>query len=225
MRAATAPTIYVLRQAEDRIAADVRLLRTTPRPGEVTIAIDDVEGGWWVDVAARDRPALLATVTGALADGGFDVLDAVVATWPDGVALEAFHLCCGDLPAVGELAARIVAGFGEPLHADALPEAEVTFDDSASPWHTVCEVRAPDKPGLLHSLATAFAAAGLEVLSASVTADDGVAIDRFEVADRKGAKLGDALAASVERYVIEGVEPRRWRGRPRTGPRPVRLPQ
>ena len=46
---------------------------------------------WRVEVAARDRPGLLAVVSGVLADHGLDILDAVVATWPDGGALDSFR--------------------------------------------------------------------------------------------------------------------------------------
>ena len=61
----------------------------------------------------------------------------------------------------------------------------------------MCEVRCTDRPGLLHALATAFAAAGVEVRPAQVSAHDGLVIDRFEVTDRDGAKLSDD---DVERF-------------------------
>ena len=50
---------------------------------------------------------------------------------------------------------------------------------------------------MLAALATAFAAAGIEVPGASVSGSDGLVIDRFEVTDRAGAKLD---AEHVERF-------------------------
>jgi UTP:GlnB (protein PII) uridylyltransferase len=91
--------------------------------------------------------------------------------------------------------------------------SSVRVDDDASPWHTVCEVRSPDKPGLLHALANAFAAAGVEVHSARISADNGMALDRFDVSDRDGHKLDEQTKASVKRYVAGGVTTKRRRFR------------
>ena len=46
------------------------------------------------------------------------------------------------------------------------PDADVRFDDDASPWYTLCEVRSPDRRGLLHSLTAGIASAGADVHSA-----------------------------------------------------------
>jgi len=82
----------------------------------------------------------------------------------------------------------------------------------------VCEVRAPDKPGLLHALANAFAAARVEVHSARIAGDNGIALDRFEVTDRDGRKLGDETKEAVQRFVAGGVITKRRRFRaPRFG--------
>ena len=85
-----------------------------------------------------------------------------------------------------------------------IADAEVSVDSGASPWHSVCEIRCTDRPGLLHAFATAFAAAKIEVRAAQVTAHDGLVIDRFEVTDRDGAKLSDGRRRSVD-----GDDPRR----------------
>ena len=102
-----------------------------------------------------------------------------------------------------------------------LPDAEVTFDSAASPWHTVCEVRCTDRPGLLHALATSFAAARVEVRSANVTAHDGLVIDRFEVTDQDGAKLSPEEVDRVSDLVRSGAITRRRRFRRRLS---VRVP-
>ena len=92
-----------------------------------------------------------------------------------------------------------------------LPDAEVSIDSAASPWHTVCEVRCTDRPGLLHSLAMSFAAARIEVKSANVSAADGLVIDRFEVTDEDGAKLSPEEVDRVRDLVRSGVIARRRR--------------
>ena len=90
---------------------------------------------------------------------------------------------------------------------------DVTFDDGASPWHTVCEVESPDKPGLLHALANAFAAAGVEVHSARISSEDGVARDRFDLTDRDGRKLDGGDQGVGQRFIAGGVVTKKRRFR------------
>ena len=120
-------------------------------------------------MASRDRPGLLATVSGVLSDTGLSVQDAVVATWADGGALESFRVLPTKpkLPDADALTAAIVEAFDRPLEAPPTPGAEAAFDDDASPWYTLCEVRSVDRPGLLHAITAAFASAGVDVHSAA----------------------------------------------------------
>ncbi|HEV8207339.1 MAG TPA: ACT domain-containing protein, partial [Acidimicrobiia bacterium] len=92
------------------------------------------------------------------------------------------------------------------------PGAEVVFDDDASPWYTLCEVRCVDRPGLLHAITAAFASAGVDVHSARVRTVEGQAVDRFEVTDRNARKLGEPAKRAVIEAVTGGVRTGR-RGR------------
>ncbi|HEY7072254.1 MAG TPA: ACT domain-containing protein, partial [Acidimicrobiales bacterium] len=213
-RVGRAPLSYVLRQPSDVIARHSRLVHPTPDRTEVRVRTGPAGAGrWWIDVAARDRPALLATVTGALARSGLDVGDAVVATWDDGAAIETFTIRSATPPDASILGAAVREGLGEAPVSEALPDAEVGFDHEASPWHSVCEVRAPDRPGLLHDVAAAFDAAGVDVLAADLHSEGGLVIDRFDVVDRNGAKLGAGHEDAVRRFLRAGVAPRRRFGR------------
>jgi [protein-PII] uridylyltransferase len=169
---------------------------------------------WRVEVASRDRPGLLATVSGVLSDSGLSVQDAVVSTWADGGALESFRVLPTKRtpPDADALTAAIVEAFDRPLDAPPTPGAEVVFDDDASPWYTLCEVRCVDRPGLLHAITAAFASAGVDVHSARVRTVEGQAADRFEVTDRNGRKLGEPAKRAVIEAVSGGVRTGR-RGR------------
>ncbi len=210
-RLARAPRPYVIRQEPAAMARHAQLL--TPAPGAREARVRIVEGREpgtsWVDVGARDRHGLLARVTGVLASHDLDVVEAVVATWPDRVALESFLVRSAPPPDAGQLEVDLRSAFEQPLESRPLVEVEVRFDAAASPWHTVCEISAPDKPGLLHTIATAFAAAGVEVMSASIVAFDGVADDRFEIVDEDGHKLDALRQTTVERFLRGGVTSRR----------------
>ena len=165
-------------------------------------------------MASRDRPGLLATVSGVLSDAGLSVQDAVVATWADGGALDSFRVLPTKQtpPDADALTAAIVEAFDRPLEAPPTPGAEVVFDDEGSPWYTLCEVRCVDRPGLLHTITAAFASAGVDVHSARVRTVEGQAADRFEVTDRNGRKLGEPAKNAVIEAVTGGVRTGR-RGR------------
>jgi predicted amino acid-binding ACT domain protein len=79
--------------------------------------------------------------------------------------------------------------------------ARWTFDHSASPLYTACEVTASDEPGLLHAIAAAMAAAGVDIHAARVTTVDGLARDYFDLSDRLGNKLDRAR----EDAIVEGL--------------------
>ena len=89
-------------------------------------------------------------MSGVLSDAGLSVQDAIVATWADGGALDSFRVLPTKQtpPDADALTAAIVEAFDRPLEAPPTPDAEVVFDDDASPWYTLCEVRCVDRPGL-----------------------------------------------------------------------------
>lgn len=216
-----APRGYLLTQEPADIARQCVFLEPHPGGNEARVVLAELGSDEWrIEVALRDRPGLLATVSGVLATYGVDVLDAVVATWPDGAALESFHVRRAALsPAQLEPAAleqagppdsawiesAIVGAFGQPLVAPPNPDAEVTFDDAGSPWHTLCEVRSPDRRGLLHTIAVGLAAAGADVHSARLETVGNLALDRFELTDARGRKLDGVVKSAVVRSIVGGV--------------------
>lgn len=232
-RIMAAPRAYVLSTPEPALVGHARMLFPLPERGTARVevrALDGVasavngavveldgtagaEGSWQVSIAARDQPGLLAAVTRALADAGLNVSEAVVAGWADGAAIESFVASSASCPDPASLVAAIEAAFPGPLEAPPLPDATVSFDNSSSPWHTVCTVSAPDRPGLLHALASVFAAAEIEVRSARIGASGGLALDRFELNNDDGHKLTIEDQAAVLRFVEGGVIARRRRHR------------
>ncbi|HEX9529869.1 MAG TPA: hypothetical protein VF954_01930, partial [Acidimicrobiales bacterium] len=161
----------------------------------------------------------LAAFSGVLADVGIEVAQAVLATWDDGAALQAFVVRAVPAPDGRELQARFEASLGRPLCSPPVGDAEVSFDGAPSPLYTPCRVRAADRPGLLHSIAVAIAVAGGDVHAARVVTAGGMARDDFDVSDRDGHKLVAADRAAIRAAIIEGVGARRSGRRPAVGPR------
>ena len=207
-----APRPYLLSELPERIVAHARLMEPRPDRREIRMVIGSRAGhGLTIDVAARDQTGLLASVTEVFADHDLDVISAQVATWGDGAALESFVVEVrpgSNVPDVATLGPEIRAHLDTRLEAEALPEAQIAFDDAGSPWYTICEVRHPDRPGLLAQIATGLALAGASVHSADLETVDGVAIDRFTLTDREGNKLGRVQKDAIRSAVRDGARAR-----------------
>ncbi len=220
-----APRAYLLSQEASDVARQAAFVEPVPSKGDASVAVlpvgdvSDPDARWRIEIAARDRAGLLATIAGVISDAGFDILDAAVATWGDGAALDTILVkrtasSPGDLggllpPDPVKLEAAIVAAFDSQLESAPNADADLRFDDHASPWYTICEVRSPDRRGLLHSLTSAMASAGANVHSARLVTIDGTAVDRFELTDRHEGKLDDDVKDAVLRAVRDGVTPKR----------------
>ncbi len=205
-----APRAYLLAQEAADVARQAALIEPVPPRGRARVAVTELgPGEWRVEVVSRDRVGLLARVSGVLAEHGLDVIDAVVATWPDRVALESFRVHAPVVPDGKKLEQAIEAAFARPFESPPNPDAVVIFDDHASPWYTLCEVRGPDRRGLLHMITVGLASAGADVHSARVATEGSTAVDRFELTDRNGRKLDDAVKAAIVDAIAHGVSPRR----------------
>ncbi len=202
-----APRVYVLNHSAEVVARHASMFDPPLRRGEVRVLLDEFgTGHGMLEVASLDLSGLLASVTAMLANRGAEIVRATAATWPDGSALESFELRTpGPFRAfIGdpdELPAVISASLRNAPDAEPAPELDVTFDDDASPWHTRCEVTGPDRPGVVHTVTTAFWVSGVTVHTAEIRTVDGRVLDRFEVTRTDGAKL-DAETRQVVREAI-----------------------
>ena len=127
------------------------------------------------------------------------------------MVLDSFHVESETAPDAGALAHALRTELAGPIEATPLVDAEVRFDGSASPWHTVCEVVVDDAPGVLHAIAAAFAGAGIEVRAAQVSSHGGLVIDRFEVTDATGGKISEESERRFRDLLRSGVSARRRR--------------
>ena len=194
-RIATAPRAYLLLERPRRVARHAEMLATWKPRGRARYLVSVTppsrhDPRMAIDVVAPDRPGLLARVARVLADAGLDVDNAIVATWPDGAALESFLVSATDPPSSDALAQAIEAACNEALSVDGLPDARVEFDEVTSPWYTLVRIDAEDRPGRLSAIAGALAASGVDVHSADIREHGGVATNVFEVTGA-GGKLRD----------------------------------
>jgi Kef-type K+ transport system membrane component KefB/predicted amino acid-binding ACT domain protein len=209
---AASPSFLVSHEPGE-LARQATLLGVLPRRGVVRVVVEDgsATGTWRVDVSCRDRPGLLARLTDSLAESQLDVVSASLATWPDGGVLDSFLVRGAARPDAGLLTELMERRLSGKISLPPLRGLTVTFDDDVFPWHTLCSVRGPDRPGLLAAIAGALDAAKVDVHAATVTsysaaagqcddpADDDSALihNRFQVTDRHGGKLTEATRRAV----------------------------
>ena len=175
-------------------------------------------------VAAPDRTGLLATVAGALAAHGVEVLSAKGWSSDDGVAVEEFRIerrLGGDPPWVrieadlrsalaGEIdlherlteRARAYAGAARRVSAAPAAPAEVLVDQRASAHATLIEVRAPDSVGVLYRVATTIASLGLDIRAALVQTLGHEVVDVFYVCDSDGRRLSEQVAVDARAAIL-----------------------
>lgn len=214
-RVISAPARFLLVGEPAEVSRQLTSIDPLPAKRQLRVRVEPSRqgGSWLVEVVVRDRPGILAGTARVLASRRLDVASAQVATWPDGAVLEVFEVRGATAPDADGLAAdidRVVAGFDG---AAPLPDVTFRFDHRASPWHSVCEIDAAERPGLLAAVAEILRAAGVTVRAASARTHDGRAYDIFEITSPDGHKLDTAAERRIRSFARSGasVEQRRFR--------------
>ncbi len=200
-RLRSAPNAYVLSNSSEELARQSSLIEPLPRPGNVRVAVTPLAEAhhWKIDVACRDAKALLAHLTEVLTGHGLDIVDATIATWPDGGVLDTFIVFSSAQPTAKELAGDFERSLRRSLRAPVVVGLIAEFKSDALPWHTVCDVVGPDQPGALLAVGAAFARANVAVHTARIATSGQIIHDRFTVSDRRGRKLDEAAMKRVQR--------------------------
>ena len=210
-RIAVAPRAYVLSVSVPDLVRQVAFCEPALGKSHLRVRVADCgDGTYTVEFTTADRVGLLATEAESLARHGLSIVEATVATWPDGVALGAFRVQGKAAPTEQGLIEDVRAAWNLPVVAAPIPEARVEFDNVGSPWFTLCRVDALDRTGLLHAVTSAFSVAGVTVHTARVSTIDGHAVDTFELSLPTGDKLTPEAQELVARVLRLGG--RRGRG-------------
>ncbi len=208
-----ASTSYLLAHDPVELARQAQLVEPLPRSGVVRVAVspDPEPDHWNIDVACRDTAGLLAHLADVLATAGLDVIEASVATWPDGAVLDAFSVKSVGRPSPRDLAKAMEAMLRQPLASKPVHDLTLDFDNASLPWHTVCLVHGPDQPGALQAISAAFARADAVVHTARIASTGGMISDRFAVSDRLGRKLGQSSIDRIRAALSGNESLNRWR--------------
>jgi [protein-PII] uridylyltransferase len=173
-----------------------------------------------------DRPALFATISGALAGWGMNIIKADAFANSAGVVLDTFQF--SDLHRTLELnpseTERFLNSLKDVLNGKALlepllsgrdsasrarppkvaVESRIGFDDNSSEHSTLLEIVAQDRPGLLYDIGSTLARLACNIEVALIDTEGQKAIDVFYLTDQgkklsaeKQNALRDALGSAL----------------------------
>ena len=201
--------VYLLAHEPEVLVRHASLVEPAPRPRHVRVGVypTAVSNEWEIDIATRDMRGLLARICSVLAERGLEIVNADLATWPDGAVLDSFIVRSAQQPHAPQLAFelenRLRKRITDPRRLMRDRDNTLTFDldNDAHPWHSVVTVSGQDQPGLIQAVAAAFAKARISVHHARITTNNGVVADRFEVSTRLGRKINDGALQRVTNYL------------------------
>ncbi|HWR53654.1 MAG TPA: HD domain-containing protein [Bryobacteraceae bacterium] len=221
--AAGFPKRYLRTHSAEDIQADADLVRRAEERG-IAVDLRPDAGFWRLRVVTQDRPALLASIAGALAGFGLNIVKAEGFSNRAGVVLDTFvftdphrtlELNPPELDRLRVMLERVVlkrADVRSLLENRPKPAApgkrsirpSIAFDDEASSSATLVEIVADDRPGLLYSLASAVSSAGASLELVLVNTQAHKAMDVFYVT-LEGRKLAPEEKAKLEVLLRQAI--------------------
>lgn len=202
-----APTTYVLAHEPDRLLEQIRLIEPAPQGNTVRVTVQSTseQTRFEITIACRNRRGLLSRLAGALADSGYSVASASLATWPDDAVLDTFVVNADSVPNpehLSEFFSRALRGRPATRRISG-PLPRLAVDNATHPWHTLLRVTGPDRIGLLAAVSAALSESGAIVHHATIQTRDGMADDTFEISNRAGRKLPDEIVNRIRKNLLK----------------------
>ena len=209
------PIRYLRTHSQQEIDAHFEMAQQlASRP--VAVEIDHERGVYKLTLLTKDRPALFASVAGAISSFGLNILKAEAFSNATGIVLDTFTFADPhrtlelNPPEVDRLrgvvrrvvegkqdADKLLRGRPKPFLSSRMKlRPRVAFKDDASDGATLIEIVAEDRPGLLHDLASAISLAGCNIEVVMIDTEAHKALDVFYVT-HQGGKLGDELRSDL----------------------------
>ena len=216
------PTRYLRTHTPAEIQLHIQLKELNRSTG-AAVRIDRQGSLYRAIVVARDKPAVFASLAGALSSFGMDILKAEAFANAEGLILDTFVFA--DSKRTLELNPQETERLQQTLERAALGKLNVEqllktrpappknkrrthpsvhFDSEACETATLVEIVAEDRPGLLYDLAATFSRAACNIDVVLIDTEGHKAIDVFYVAS-DGKKLSAELERELGEKLVEVV--------------------
>ncbi|MCC6293074.1 MAG: HD domain-containing protein [Bryobacterales bacterium] len=216
------PTRYLRTHTEAQIRIHAQLDELRKAAG-VALEIRRAGGVYELSILTKDRHFLFASIAGALASFGLNILKAEAFANQQGTVLDTFvfadparnlELNPPEMDRLKHTLERVIAGRVEvrgllknrpkptPPSKGSRIQPRINFDNEASHSATLVEVVAEDRPGLLYDIASAFSEAGCSIEVVLIDTEAHKAIDVFYITS-DGKKLEAGRLDSIRRMLLE----------------------
>jgi len=177
---------------------------------EIQMQNNQLHAATEITVFTKDKPGLIASMAGAIASAGADIVDAKAFTTNDGMALDSFWVQDAKGDPFDEHERLIIAlnyvrkGFHNKIVQDLTSRQarlvskredyinivpEVIINNRASNQHTLIEVNGRDRPGLLFNICQTLTDLGISIVTAHISTYGIQAVDVFYVKNKYGMQL------------------------------------
>ncbi len=224
------PLRYLQTRTPDHIRAHFEMAAKLNAPGALEADHNQLDfryapGLIELTLVTRDRPMLFATMAGALAAWGMNIITADAFSNAHGVVVDSFRFMdtfrtlelnesertrfvdnVRDIM-LGRVDLEALLGSRRRTRRRAPKvrvESRIDFDDAASSQSTLLQVIAQDTPGLLRALAFTLAECGCNIEVALVDTEGEMAIDVFYITQNL-AKLEPAFQESLRRSLLAAI--------------------
>lgn len=207
--------IQLVHKLEKQLADEVKRLGEK-RAGRGLVVLEarplEAESVWTLTLAARNQPGLFASIAGVLSLHGLNIFSSDVFVWSDGSVIALFNVTPPPDPLYAEeIWAKIKGALKFAMtgklsldyrldrkRSSMLADGHngpgavtVNVDNESTDFHTVVEVLAWDRPGLLYEIAHTLQHLQIDVQMAKVATHKDQVADYFYVRDADGQKLED----------------------------------
>ncbi len=215
------PARFLRTHSKTEIAKIVKLAREQQEE-QTAVAIDRYQGAWRATILATDRPALFASLAGALAGFGFNILKAEAFANARGVVLDTFafedpHRNLEQNPEEVDRLQRVLVrtALGKHNVSQVLEgrkrahkqkrtmQPKVGVSNLAVDNATLVEVLAEDRPGLLHDLASVISTAGYDIDVVLIDTEAHKALDVFYLKRPGGGQVPEEAHAALRQQLTE----------------------
>ena len=214
------PSRYMRTHSVDEVERHLQLWRDARATG-VAIDIERTSGFYRLTVATHDKPFLFASISGALASFGMNILKAEAFANSGHFALDTFafadptralELNPSEFDRLSDTIKRVVLGKEDvrkllkyrtrgPKRPQRI-QPTVAFNNEASPTATLIEIVAEDRAGLLYDLASGMSEVGCNIEVVLIDTEAQKALDVFYVTV-DGNKLDDTKQTALRDSLLE----------------------